>query len=182
MESDQIESDLMIIAIAGLTGSGKNTLGEALAKELKLKLVCPTFKDLAKKEGISLMEFQKRAEKDPNIDLKFDALLKEEAAKGNCVITTWLGAWMVDADFRIYVKVDDKIRAGRIAKRDNMNPEEALKHIKTRDNENIRRYKKLYSIDITDTSKFDLVIQAGEFTKEQLKEIVLKEIKKRKVK
>ena len=68
----------MIIAISGLTGSGKNTLGELLAKKLGYHLVCPTFKDLAEKEGISLMEFQKKAEKDPNIDRKFDQLLKEQ--------------------------------------------------------------------------------------------------------
>ena len=58
----------MIIAISGLTGSGKNTLGELLAKRLGYKLVCPTFKDLAAKEGVSLMEFQKKATKDPDID------------------------------------------------------------------------------------------------------------------
>jgi cytidylate kinase len=91
----------MIIAVAGLTGSGKNTLGELLAKELGYRLVCPTFKDLAAMEGIPLMEFQKRAEKDPDIDKKFDAALKEMAAPGDCVVTSWLGAWMVDADVRI---------------------------------------------------------------------------------
>lgn len=55
----------MIIAVSGLTGSGKNTLGELLSKELGYTLVCPTFKDLAAKEGITLMEFQKKAEKGP---------------------------------------------------------------------------------------------------------------------
>ena len=169
----------MIISISGLTGCGKNTLGEAIAKEFRLRMVAPTFKDLAKKEGVSLMEFQKRAEKDPNIDLKFDELLKEEAAKGDCVVTTWLGSWMVDADFKIYLYASEKIRAERITKRDGMTNEEALKHVKKRDDSNIMRYKKLYKIDITDTSKFDLVLDTDKLTKEQTKEVVLRELRKR---
>ena len=169
----------MIISISGLTGCGKNTLGEAIAKEFGLRMVAPTFKDLAKKERVSLMEFQKRAEKDPNIDLKFDALLKEEAAKGNCVVTTWLGSWMVDADFKVYLYASEKVRAERIGKRDKMSPEEALKHVKARDSGNLNRYKKLYKIDITDSSKFDLVLDTDKLTKEQTREIVLKELRKK---
>ena len=93
----------MIIAISGFTGCGKNTLGELLAKKLGYKLVCPTFKDLAAEEGITLMEFQAKAAKDKNIDKKFDAALRKQVAatKGNCVVTTWLGPWMVDADLKI---------------------------------------------------------------------------------
>ena len=53
----------MIIAISGLTGCGKNTLGELLAKELGYKIVSPTFKDLADREGISLIDFQKKSRK-----------------------------------------------------------------------------------------------------------------------
>jgi len=128
----------MIIAISGLTGSGKNTLGELVAKKLGYKLICPTFKDLAAKEGISLMEFQKKAEKDHDIDKKFDAVLKEMVAKtnGNCVVTTWLGPWIVDTDLNIKVSAPLGVRAKRVAKRDEITLEEAKKHVKARDEEN----------------------------------------------
>jgi cytidylate kinase len=167
----------MIIAISGLTGSGKNTLGELLAKKLGYRLVCPTFKDLAAKEGVSLMEFQERAAKDPDIDRKFDMLLKEQAAAGDCVVTTWLGPWMVDADVRIKVKVADKVRAERIAKRDNMAVDEALKHLRQRDDQNRTRYKKLYNIDIDDEKTFDAVLNGGRNPPEKLLEMALKVIK-----
>ncbi len=167
----------MIIAVSGLTGSGKNTLGELLAKELGYKLVCPTFKDLAVKEGISLMEFQKKAEKDQNIDKKFDAVLKEQAT-GNCVVTTWLGPWIVDADVRIKVTAPLEIRAKRVAKRDSMSLAQAKKHVKERDEENRKRYKKVYGIDIYDESKFDAVLDNSEKKPEQLLEMALAVIKK----
>lgn len=167
----------MIIAISGLTGSGKNTLGELLAKKLGYRLVCPTFKDLAAKEHVSLMEFQERAAKDPDIDRKFDAVLKEQAAAGDCVVTTWLGPWMVDADVRIKVKVADRIRAERIAKRDGMTVGDALKHLLARDDQNRKRYKKLYSIDIDDEKGFDAVLNGGRNPPEKLLAMAMKAIK-----
>ncbi len=170
----------MIIAVSGLTGSGKNTLGEQLAKALGLKLVCPTFKDLAKREGVSLMEFQKRAEKDPNIDKKFDAELKAQA-KSNCVVTTWLGPWMVNADLRVYVFAPLDVRAERVAKRDGISVKEAEKHILERDERNRKRYLKVYGIDIYETSGFDVCISNETFSKEQTRDAILEIIKIRKL-
>lgn len=167
----------MIIAISGLTGSGKNTLGEGIAKELGLRLVCPTFKDIARREGISLMEFQKKAEEDPDIDLKFDEELKAQAKAGGCVVTSWLGPWMVDADLRIYVSAPFEVRAGRIAKRDGFSLEEAKRHVKERDERNRKRYLKVYGIDIYDTSGFDVCLNNSRFSIDQLRNAALAIIK-----
>lgn len=170
----------MIIAISGFTGSGKNTLGELLAGKLGYALVCPTFKDLAEKEGVPLMEYHKMAEKDQDIDRKFDAVLKDKAAKGNCVVTTWLGPWMVDADVRIRVFAPEGVRAERIAGRDRMSPREALKHLKERDDNNRRRYKKLYKIDIDDDGIFDACLNSGIYSPEKLLGIAMAIIEQKK--
>ena len=85
----------MIICISGLSGTGKNTAGELLAKQLGCRQIQFTFKDEAKARGISLMELQKLADKNPGLDKEFDERLVREASKGNCVVTTWLGPWMV---------------------------------------------------------------------------------------
>jgi cytidylate kinase len=169
----------MIIAISGLTGSGKNTLGQLLAKELGYRLVCPTFKDLAEREGISLMEFQEKAEKDPDIDRKFDDVLKEQAAAGDCVVTTWLGPWMVDADLKVKLTAPAKVRADRISERDSMSPEEAIRHVNERDERNRARYKRLYGIDIYDESVYDAVLDSGEDKPQELLAKVLEIIRKR---
>ncbi len=163
----------MIIAVWGLTGSGKNTLGTLLAEELGYRMVSPTFKDVAKKEGVSLMEFQKMAEEDHRIDRKFDEVLKEECAKGDCVVTTWLGPWMIDAAVRIKLYVPDKERANRIAARDKMSVEEALEHIKERDENNRQRYKAVYNIDIANEDIFDVCLNGGIYTPEKLLQIAL---------
>ena len=172
----------MIIAVWGFTGSGKNTLGALIAKKLGYKMVEPTFKDLAAREGISLMEFQKKAANDHNIDKKFDELLKEQvnATGGNCVVTTWLGPWMVDADARIKLNVPLEIRAERVAKRDKMTAAEAKKHVTERDKQNIKRYYDVYKIDITDDSKFDVILEGGRSKPEELLVQAMKVIEKKK--
>jgi cytidylate kinase len=162
----------MIITISGLTGSGKNTLGELLAKSLGYRLICPTFKDLAAKEGITLMEFQEKAEKDPDIDKKFDAILREQAT-GDCVVTTWLGPWIVDADVRIKVIAPIEVRAKRTGLRDSMSEKEAIKHVKERDERNRKRYKKIYGIDIDQEEKFDACLNSGIYKPEELERMAL---------
>lgn len=173
----------MIIAISGRTGSGKDTLGKELAKRLGYPVISPTFKDLAAREGIPLMEFQKKAMADPNIDKKFDEVLREQvaAANGNCVVTTWLGPWMIDADLRVYVSVADGVRAERVAKRDGMTIPEAKKHLLARDEQNHERYMKVYGIDIFDISRFDLKLDSGKMDPSQLADEILKFAKKKKL-
>lgn len=162
----------MIVAIAGFAGSGKTTLGTALAKKLGYALVAPTFKDLANREGISLDEFQKKAERDKNIDLKFDEYLKAEAKKGNCVVTTWLGPWMVDADLRVWLYAPLEVRAKRVSGRDNFSAKEAAEHIKRREDGNRARYLKLYGIDIFETSSFDICLNSENFSPEEMAEML----------
>ncbi|VVC03616.1 Cytidylate kinase [Candidatus Burarchaeum australiense] len=160
---------MTIICIAGLTGSGKNSAGEALAKKLKLRLVSLTFKDYAKNEGVSLMDVQKKAGQDRQMDLDFDARVVEAAAKGNCIVTTWLGPWMVkNADLRVWINADEKVRASRIAKRDGMNEQEALVHVRARDADNRARYRKYYGIDINNHANFDLELDSSKYSPKEL--------------
>ncbi len=164
----------MKIAIAGFAGSGKTTLGRALAGKLGYSLISPSFKDLAAKEGVSLMEIQKKAETDKKIDLKFDEYIKSEAKRGNCVITTWLGPWMVDADLRVWLFAPLATRAKRVAERDGISARAAMAHIKKREAQNRRRYKKLYKIDIFDTSGFDVSFNSARFSPEEMADMITK--------
>ena len=88
-------------------------------------------------------------------------------------------AFFVDADLRIKLVAPVEVRAERIAKRDGMGMEDAVRHVKERDAENRERYKKLYDIDIYDESVFDAVFSAEMHTPEQLKEMALVLIKKK---
>ncbi|MEW5902410.1 MAG: (d)CMP kinase [Acidobacteriota bacterium] len=164
----------MIIAIAGMSGSGKNTVGELVAKMLKLRAVEYTFKDYARDMGIDLMEFQKMAREDETIDRGFDKRVVADAKKGKCVVTTWLGPWTVKkADLRVWLDAAEETRAKRIAKREKMSARAALAHLKTRDSDNIARYKKLYGVDITDKGIFDLIIRTDHILPQDIADAIV---------
>lgn len=163
----------MIICVSGLAGCGKNTVGMKVAEKLKLRPVQISFKDEAKARGMMLMELQELASREKKFDLELDACIVKEAEKGNCVVMTWLGPWMVKgADLRVWLEASEEERARRVAGRDKMSREEALKHVRARDANNRARYKKYYKIDIDDRSIFDLVVNTGRFGPEQAAEIV----------
>ena len=165
----------MKICIAGFAGCGKNSAGGIVARKLGLPLVDFSFKELAKKLGITLEEMQKKAAADKKFDLSLDEMIVKEASSGKgCVAVTWLAPWMVkDATLRVWLNCPQKVRAERIAKRDSMGGSEALAHVKRRDAQNIARYKKLYGIDITDHGIFDLEISSWIFSPEQAAEIII---------
>jgi cytidylate kinase len=165
----------MIICISGLAGSGKNTVGKIVARRLNLSEVKLSFKDEAKKEKVDLMTVQKEATRDESYDRELDREIAKMAKKGNCVVMTWLGPWIVkNADLRVWLNVSEKERAKRVAKRDRMSLREALKHIRKRDENNRRRYRRYYGIDITDHSIFDLEINSDVFNPNQIAGIIVK--------
>ena len=163
----------MIIAISGLSGCGKNTVGERVAQKLRLRPIRISFKDEAAKAGMTLMEYQQLASKDERLDRELDARIVEEAKEGDCVIMTWLGPWMVkNCDLRVWLNTSEEERARRVAKRDGMSEEEALAHIRERDANNRERYMRYYKINIDDRRMFDLEINTDRFTAEQAAELI----------
>lgn len=170
----KIHAPATIIAISGFAGSGKNTVSRIVANKLSWRVVEPTFKTLAEREGISLMEFQKRAHSDFEIDKKFDEALVEQSREGNCVIATWLGPWMAPGKpFRVWLDAPQDIRSKRVGGREGEDDATALEHIKKRDADNLERYKKVYGIDISEHDGFDLVLDASKKTPNELAEEII---------
>ncbi len=176
----------MKIAISGFAGSGKTALANKLysilfSKYPGMSLIKPTFKDLAKEKGLSLMEFQELAEKDFDIDREFDNYIKKKASESqHCIVSTWLAIWMVDADLRVFLYSSVEERARRVAKRDGMSFMNALEHVKERDEQNIKRYKEVYNIDITNfNERADIVLNSSSFSIDGEVKILLSAIEAR---
>ncbi|RLE59350.1 MAG: cytidylate kinase [Thermoprotei archaeon] len=155
----------IVIAISGQAGSGKTTYSKALAKTFGLRYVSSglLFRKLANELGVSLEEFHKIAEKEPKYDLMVDQRAIDEAERGGVVIEGHLAAWILKdlADIKIFFKAPLETRAKRIAERDGISYENALRDILFREESNRKRGLKLYNIDITDWSIFDLIIDTG---------------------
>ena len=151
----------MKICIGGFASSGKTTFGEALANELNVKHIHSTYKGMVNNDDKSIVKLLDDLTKkhDKKIAKKFDFEVVEESNKGDCVISTWLGAWIVkDATVRVWLDATQEERASRRGSINSMKKRDALDFIKAYDAANIKYFKDVYKIDITDHSIFDIVL------------------------
>ncbi len=161
----------MIICISGYTGSGKTTVGEKLAKALNIKHVSRTYKEFVK-EHVDLIKFQHKLA--PSVDMALDKEVVEEARKAkNCVLSTWLGPWMIkEKHLNVWLNADMNIRARRTMKHVHLPLKGTIAYIKKKESQNKKRWKKLYNIDLDDHSIFDIEINSGNFTPDQIVGII----------
>ncbi len=154
-----------VIAVSGPPGSGKTTYARRLAEDLGLRFYSAgmAFRELAKKMGLSLMELNELAARDPRIDLEIDRMTRRVAEEGGVVIEGHLVAWVVHdlADVLIYVTAPIEVRARRIASRDNVDYSEALRETLRREELHRKRFLAHYGIDIADTTIFNLVVDTS---------------------
>jgi cytidylate kinase len=166
-----------VIAIAGPHGTGKSTYARALAEALGLRYVSAggIFRELAKKNHLSLEAFGQRAANDPTIDRMIDDRTKEVAREGRVVIEAQLAAWMARelADLKMLLTAPDSVRFKRIAERDGITIEEAQRQTEARELIQKRRYMRYYDIDVSDLSIYDLKIDTSLHPIEKTKEIVI---------
>jgi len=84
------------ITISGPPGSGKTTVAKILSEKLKIKLISAgsVFRQLAKEKGMSLEDFSRLAEINPEIDILIDKMQREMAEREkNAIIEGRLSAW-----------------------------------------------------------------------------------------
>ncbi len=136
------------IAISGLTASGKSTLAKNLADYFNIKKYSTgeIFRNYAKEKGIDIEKLSFEVEE------KFDKMADEETKRicvfeDNFVIEGRLTIYFCENAFKIYIYADKEIRAKRLALREGLKFEEALKKLEERDVYDLSRYKKIYKIE-----------------------------------
>jgi len=176
----------MILTISGLHGTGKSTVGKLIAKKLGIKYYSTgqIFRDLAKEMNLTLEDFTEYVENNPNIDKRLDDKIIDIANKGDVIIDSQLSAYILKsiADFKILLTCPLEIRVRRITERDNASYNEKLKETLLREESELERFKKLYNIDLNDAEKngkiYDLIIDTGNLTVEEISEKILSAVKK----
>ena len=111
-----------IIAVSGPHGSGKSTAARKVAESLGYEYISAgeLFRDMAKKENMSLEEFSKHAELKEEIDKYIDdKTLEFGQTRDNIVIDAQLGGWMLrnEADILIYITAPFDLRIQRISEK-----------------------------------------------------------------
>ena len=175
----------MIITISGLHGTGKSTIGKIIAEKLDLQYYSTgqAFRDLAKEMNMTLEEFTKYVERNPEIDKKLDDKINQIAQQGNIIIDSQLSGYILQssADFKILLTCSLETRVKRMAERDNTDYEQKLKETKLRENSELERFKMLYDIDLGDKEDlnkiYDLIINTENLTIEEIVRKILANLK-----
>jgi len=178
----------MIIAISGLHGTGKSTIAKLLAETFGLKYYSTgdTFREFAKKRNLSLEEFSKYVENHPEIDRELDEKTIEKAKENNIIIDSQLSGHMLNsiADFKIHLKCSLESRVKRMTDRDETSFQRKLKETVLRETSELKRYKDLYNIDLSDIDTIyklhGLVIDTENLSVEEVLEKIISKLKEAK--
>jgi cytidylate kinase len=161
----------MIISLSGNQGSGKSTIAERLAK----KLGWPRYyigglrRAAAERRGLSLAEYNKLGESDPQTDLEVDNYQKKLGeTEDNFIIEGRTSWYMIPQSLKIYINVEDEVGAQRIfndIKQNNRQSEKELRTyedvlagIKARRASDDKRYRQYFNINVHDLSHYDFVL------------------------
>jgi cytidylate kinase len=167
----------MRVAISGHSGCGNTTATNNVGKALNLKIVNYTFRDLARDLNVNFEQIHKEASTNLIYDYLTDlTLIRNSLMNKDIVIGTRLAAWLMDAELRIWLHAPLEARASRISKRESeksSNYEQILYKTLKRDEQNRKRYLRLYGLDIDDHSDFDITINTEKLTADQVSSLIV---------
>ena len=176
---------MTVITISGNPGSGKTTVAKLLEEKLNIKYIYSgmIFRQLAEEYGMSLEEFGKYCEEHDNIDFELDNRQVKIMKKGDVIIEGRLAGWLANKNnipaFKISIIADIDIRAQRVFNREKGSINKRKEEIIERERSENTRYKKYYGADLKDDTIYDLVIDSGNKTPEEITETIIKEMKKK---
>ena len=167
------------ITISSKAATGSTTLARSLSEKLGWQLILggELVREHVKKNGIPLEETGQTSDQ---LHLDLDNLIKEKLQKENhLVIESWLAgfdAQKIPGVFKILLLCpDDAVRIDRLVNRDRMTIDEAKRHLQIREEENIKKWEKLYHTrDFWNSKLYDLTIDTYANGPTETLEIALK--------
>src|SRR4030065_2627416 len=189
-KTENASEKTMVICISGLAGTGKSTLAKKLAKKYALKYYSggDALKALASEQGYDTskpgwwespegLKFLELREKEAKFDKAVDQKLLEYAKKGNVLLDSWTMPWLLKTGFKIWLLASMEKRAARVAKRDKITVEKAMKVLKEKEDGTKAIYKQLYGFTLDEDFKpFDLVLDTDNLAAEEVFQVLCRVI------
>jgi len=180
--SNKQNSEKIIICISGLAGSGKSTVAKRIAKHYRLKYYSggDALKAVAAEMGYKKTEkgwwetdwgkrFLNERLENLDLDRRVDEKMLKWAKEGNVVLDSWTMPWLLEDGLKIWLDASEDIRARRIAERDGISVEEALKRMRERESKTKEIYRRLYGFRLgEDFEPFQVILDVSKLSKEEV--------------
>lgn len=161
-----------IITLTGLPGSGKSSTADALAKLLGYKRFSSGdfARRVATNHGISIEEWNKKAETMPGLDAEVDEAVRQAGNEADLVIDSRTAFHWIPQAFKVFLTLDPRIAAERTFKQIQAGERTSQKaatveELQQKTEERIAseqaRYHTLYNLDYMDESQYDLIVDTG---------------------
>ena len=173
------------ITIFGLAGTGKTTAGKMLAEKLGYEYMSTgnMYRGYAKELNLTLNEFEEVANQTKEYDIRLDDEVAEYGkTHDNFVFESRLAWHFIPDSFKINLVCDFDERNKRIASRENKSFEQVKEETLHREEIVQKKYEDYYGIkNYSDPANFDFAVDTGPNNAEKVVEIILAELKKRKL-
>jgi len=168
----------MIVSIGGNQGSGKSILAKRLAEVLGW----PRYymggmrREAATNRGMTLAEYNKLGETDPQTDLEVDEYQKKLGETEDNFVIEGRTSWhFIPQSLKLYLDVTDEegarriFLAGRAGEDNSMKTlEDVIISVKTRKASDRKRYLQFFGIDTYDLKNYDYIIDTTKLTPDEV--------------
>ncbi|MEM2431648.1 MAG: cytidylate kinase family protein [Candidatus Bathyarchaeia archaeon] len=178
----QEKSKKIIICVSGLAGSGKSTVAKRIAEHYGLKYYSggDALKAVAAEMGYNVSDrgwweteggihFLEERLKNLDLDRRVDEKMLEWAKEGNVVLDSWTMPWILKEGFKIWLDATEDVRAKRIAMRDGISVEEALRRMRDREGRTKEIYRRLYGFRLgEDFEPFHVILDVNNLNQDEV--------------
>ncbi len=169
------------ITVSGHPGSGTSTLVSGICEKMGWNSINggQIFRDEARKRDMSLSEFGILCANDFTVDKSLDEILKQKMQDPNGpeVMESRLSGWwahLLNLDcIRIWLDVNENVRAQRVVNREGVSLEDAIAANKKRSEIDLDRYQELYGLNPEDSTPYTHILDASEKTADEVLEYTM---------
>ncbi len=175
-----------MICITGNIAVGKTEVAKIIAKRLGYDLykASTSFRELARQKNMTLVEFSRYVDKNPDIDKQVEVNTRTKVQNSNkIVIDARLGFYVAPNAFKVYMTSTLDVASKRLLEASKTRGkeekyasiEEAHNAILAREESEKERYLELYDVDIHDLSNYDYVIDTSDLTPNEAADRIIEE-------
>src|SRR5437868_13343137 len=176
----------MRITLSGTLGSGKSTVGKELARRLGVPYISTgqIFRQLGQISSLDALQTNLEAESNRALDDAVDNKVRElNKTTPDFVIDSRMAWHFIDNALRVFLSVTPEVAARRIMEdrsrvtEQYSSLESALDALRARRNSEIKRYQRLYNVDIEAPANYDLAIITDDAEAAAIVDLILRRVK-----